>query len=370
MINSLKSILLILLFNISLSAFYDSKNTSEVLVYCGTNKDVYDQLKTIGESFGVSFKKIENLNKTDKRLHIIFDAYNIPFQYFPENYLLYQTLDLDKVPLTKSYFEKLSNAITVWDPNWKNIAKYSLLIDNYYYFSMDRIDPLILPCLIPNAALGTYKKLVTYSNEKDTDISSHLPALFIHTLLKNPNLLMEIGIRNGESTRAFEAALRSTDSKLIGVDICAAPAQVYKNITIANSEFYHLDDIAFASWWNASSPYKSVRPDIIFIDTSHHYAHTVQELESFVPMLNQDGLLIFHDTNMCPLANGAYQRLNGTSAASWDNKKGVIRAIKEFFSISFDESQYIQLNFTAKGFNWSLLHYPYCNGCTLIKRLG
>lgn len=342
--------------------------TNEINIYCGNNEKAYDLIRNSIERCGITLKKVDKLDKNNKKLHIIFDAFNIPFEYFPTYYIAYQTLDLDEVPLTKSYFKKLEHAIAIWDSSWKNIGKYSLLLDNYCYFSEELIDPLMLPCLIPVDSLFNYKEILRYSNAKDTDISSHLPALFAHCMIKKPKLVIEVGVRGGESTRAFKNALDFFDVKLIGVDINATSAYVYKKLNIKNAEFKIMDDLDFSAWWDKSA-YREMKADIIFIDTSHCYGHTIKELEIFVPLLEAKGTLVFHDTNMCPLPNATYQRINNTRGTGWDNKKGVIRAIKDFFSMSFNEEEYTSLHFSSKDSNWTLLHYPYCNGLTLITRL-
>ena len=130
-----------------------------------------------------------------------------------------------------------------------------------------------------------------------------------------------------------------------------------------------IDDLHFPTWWKHSD-YKDLRADIIFIDTSHYYDHTMKELDIFLPFLNNNGLLMFHDTNMCPFPKNTYLRINNTLGIGWDNKKGVVRAIKDFFSITFDESTYTSLHFSSLNSDWTLLHYPYCNGFTIIKKLN
>ncbi|HSX26193.1 MAG TPA: class I SAM-dependent methyltransferase [Chlamydiales bacterium] len=300
-------------------------------------------------------------------MHIIFDAFYIPFKYFPKNYIVFQTLDLDEVPLTKSYLEKLKNAVAIWDPSWKNITKYSLLCENYLHFSEETFEALVLPCLIPADLLADYKEVLIYSNAHDTDISSHLPTLFAHCAIKRPELAIEVGVRSGESTYALHAGLSTSNGRLIGIDVNDSSAKVYEKRL--NSEFIAMNDLNFQTWWK-NSRYRDIKADLIFIDTSHHYDHTMKELEIFTPLLNREGLLAFHDTHMCPLPRNGYKRMNNTYGIGWDNKKGVTRAIKDFFSISFDEGKQCEFNFSWNGSSWILVHYPYCNGLTLIKLIS
>lgn len=349
--------------------YYHGDVTREVLVYYGNNDQFNHVFDEVFSDYNITFKKIGVLDSNNEKTHIILDAFLVPFKYFPKNYILFQTIDFDETPLTEDYFNKITNAVAVWDPNVKNISKYSLLCKNYYYFDKKYADPLILPCLIDPNALTHYKEMLIYSNTRDTDISSHLPTLFSHYMLKKPKIVVECGVRTGESSYAFKQASEFFSSRLIGVDINEDCSEAYKCLNIKNAEIVVMDDLQFSDWWNQSK-YRNKKADVIFIDTSHFYEHTLQELEILLPILHQEGVLIFHDTNQAPIYLNTYERINRTFGRGWDNKKGVVRAIKDYFSITFDESKYTQLSFSCQNSEWSLLHYPYCNGLTVIKRLG
>ena len=38
--------------------------------------------------------------------------------------------------------------------------------------------------------------------------------------------------------------------------------------------------------------------DILFIDTSHEYEHTLAELYAYMPRVSNGGVALFHDTNL------------------------------------------------------------------------
>lgn len=38
--------------------------------------------------------------------------------------------------------------------------------------------------------------------------------------------------------------------------------------------------------------------DVLFIDTNHHYRHTLAELEAFMPKVTPGGVALFHDTEL------------------------------------------------------------------------
>jgi hypothetical protein len=174
-----------------------NQNTSpEIYLYCKGEQPLGDFLENACTSFNIKVYRIDRLDKNNQKLHIILDAFYVPFNYFPENYILFQTLDLEEVPLTKSYLDKMKKAVAAWDASWKNIGKYSLLSTNFCFFSESLIDPLILPCLIPVDTLDKYRSLLSYSNSKDTDISSHSlndwpkidSAVAVDSTAKNPRI--------------------------------------------------------------------------------------------------------------------------------------------------------------------------------------
>ena len=70
--------------------------------------------------------------------------------------------------------------------------------------------------------------------------------------------------------------------------------------------------------------------DIVFIDTSHFYRQTLDEIRLFAPLLSERGMLLFHDSNVTPLNNGrACLRLNNTiGSTNVNNSRGVTHAIK------------------------------------------
>src|SRR5438067_13154752 len=52
-----------------------------------------------------------------------------------------------------------------------------------------------------------------------TDISSHLEALYVAGLAAHPRLIVELGVRGGESTFVFERVARRAGADLVSVDI-------------------------------------------------------------------------------------------------------------------------------------------------------
>lgn len=203
-----------------------------------------------------------------------------------------------------------------------------------------------------------------------SDISEHLNMLFFFAMDVKPRLIVELGTRGGESTRVFLSAAALSSARVLSVDI-----EDCSGLDLPHRErwsFVKTDDIefgqrGFAEWCAAAN----VKPeiDLLFIDTSHLYEHTKQEIETWSPLLSKSGAMIFHDTNM---GQGVYGRLDrSVGRYGWDNQRGVIRAVEEFLGRNYDERRFFATRFfadVAKGF--LAAHYPHCNGLTVLKKIG
>lgn len=363
---------LVLLLALFTNALVSFSNTTIYVVPNGNTKQ-YEIVKKTLENENVSFAVVESANeKDDQSLYIIFNIQTIARTKLPKHYIAYQSLNLSTIAITPDYLEKLSHAVAIWDSSFSNLEKYKNILHNYLVFPdhtyYEYTDTLMIPCRLPTAMLATYKELLNYSNTHEGDISSHLPSIFFYTVLQNPDVIVEAGVRGGESTIAFEKVFQFCNTHLIGIDIEPACNAVYKRS--ANSLFICMDDLEFGKYYKHNLEYKR-KIDVIFIDTSHLYAHTLAEIKLFAPMLNKNGILMFHDSNVTPLnGNSDYIRLNGTMGFVGPyNTRGVTQALKEYFSLSFDEAHYQNISCTVGEQNWQITHYPYCNGLTIARKL-
>ena len=197
---------------------------------------------------------------------------------------------------------------------------------------------------------------------RKSPIFDHLSTLFFFALDARPKLMVELGTGPGESTRALLAAASITKSTLLSVDLkdrggLDLPFKQYW-------QFVQSDDIKFGKagfvQWCSSHALKP-QIDLLFIDTSHWYEHTKQEIDIWSSFLSGNGSMILHDTNM---GRGPYARMDGSIGFSYDNKRGVIRAMEELLGRQYDErSFFCDL---AKGF--LIMHHPHCNGLAILKK--
>lgn len=196
-----------------------------------------------------------------------------------------------------------------------------------------------------------------------SDISDHLSTLFYHALEASPRLIVELGTRGGESTRILLAVAEIANARVLSVDVndCSALKVPYPH----RWHFVRHDDVTFGRegfvGWCRQLEIEA-KADVIFIDTSHRYEHTKDEIAMWIDHLSSTGVMIFHDTNT---GKGLYGRCDGTVELGWDNQRGVIRAIEEFVGRRYEENSF----FVDAAKRFLVRHYPNSNGLTVLRRL-
>lgn len=195
-----------------------------------------------------------------------------------------------------------------------------------------------------------------------TDISDHLRTLFAESLSASPRLIVELGVRSGESTFALERVARPSNAHLVSVDVddCS------KASSYDRWHFVRSDDLAFARAFTEWCKERGIEPriDVLFIDTSHEYHHTVLEIEAWFPLLAARAKVFFHDSNPRKLMT----RRDGTQErCPWVNEeRAVARAIEGFLGIAFDET----CDQVMRHRGWALRHHACCHGLTILEREG
>lgn len=166
-----------------------------------------------------------------------------------------------------------------------------------------------------------------------SDINEHLPVLVDLVELLNAQHVIELGTRTGVSTLAFLHALTGTGGHLTSVDIGDKPAiGEWPEWTFIKCDDTDTDLVA------------SLEPaEIVFIDTSHRYQHTLDELALYLPLVKPGGVVVLHDTE-----------LETPTDFPGDTNFPVKRAVAEFTA--------------ARGLEWANL--PNCWGLAIIKTGG
>ena len=130
-----------------------------------------------------------------------------------------------------------------------------------------------------------------------SDIHEHLPTFVELVETLDAQHVIELGTRTGVSTIAWLYALSRTGGRLTSIDIDERP-------DIGDHDrwtFIQGDDCdpAITSTLDPA--------DIVFVDTSHLYDHTVRELNIYRWLVKPGGLIVCHDTEL-PLPIGAPPR--------------------------------------------------------------
>ncbi|NPU86128.1 MAG: class I SAM-dependent methyltransferase [Syntrophaceae bacterium] len=220
----------------------------------------------------------------------------------------------------------------------------------------------------PSGALHKTLDEVRQRAARPTDICDHLEELFLLCLDKELRLIVELGVGDGESSFVFERAAKLWDAVLVSVDI-----EDRANVsTYGKRHFLHGDDVAFGDDFPSWCAGRGLSPeiDLLFIDTSHLYEHTVQEIRAWFPHLGAASRVVFHDTNM----KESFVRRDGSIGAGWDNARGVIRAVEEYVGQSFpEETDFTRIIPSGQsepgGAGWLVRHRASCNGLTILDRL-
>jgi predicted O-methyltransferase YrrM len=207
-----------------------------------------------------------------------------------------------------------------------------------------------------NEPLADYLKEIPVS-----DISEHLGLLFYFATDINPKLIVELGTGSGNSTRALLAAASISKAALLSIDNSDCTEFANGNRDLLH--FIQADDVAFGTnefsdWCRGHSLKPAI--DILFVDTSHEYDHTKQEIAVWGRYLSKNGIMLFHGTNP---GNGC-KKTDDSIPDGHDSDRGAIKAIEEFVGRHYDEySFFYDLTET-----YSLIHFPFSNGLTVIKK--
>jgi len=152
-----------------------------------------------------------------------------------------------------------------------------------------------------------------------SDIKEFMPLLYDFARLCENARVLELGTRRGNSTLAFLAGAEESGGHVWSNDIddvTADPNGMKAWADCGLWTFIHGDDM---------DPQVQARlpqeVDVLFIDTSHEYGHTVKEIETFLPRVAAGGVALFHDTRWLPCR----------TEAEWDGSPAPVgRAIDEY----------------------------------------
>ncbi len=191
----------------------------------------------------------------------------------------------------------------------------------------------------------TNREIVKKFASHPSDISEHLLRIYDTVITKSPKIIIELGVRTGRSTFVLSRAAQDVGATLTSVDI----KDCSKYCNWDKWKFVKMSDLDFADML------KDII-DILFIDTSHAFKHTINELKKYLPKMNKEGIIIIHDTN---IQNPRDKR---TIEALVKDKVNIGGAIDIIFNITGKWNT----NFTIDTENARIVNYANNNGMTYI----
>jgi predicted O-methyltransferase YrrM len=182
---------------------------------------------------------------------------------------------------------------------------------------------------------------ITFDGNGDSD--QHVLTLYSIALGSKAKKILELGVRNGDSTRPLLAATIKNGGHLTSVDINETkfnPGYSFDKYWT----FVKQDALEFLKAQNPSEPY-----DLIFLDDWHSYEHVKKELNEIDRLVSPKTVILIHDLmygNTCPHYHSDLTQKDG----QWANG-GPYRAVAEL------SSQF-----------WEFSTLPYNNGLTLLRK--
>ena len=189
-----------------------------------------------------------------------------------------------------------------------------------------------------------FEFLLKKVTEGKGDSDKHLLTMYSIALSINAKNILELGVRNGDTTLPYLLAAKENNGYLESVDVndssFECPIEL-KNLW----SFYKTDAIEFLQ----DKVLENKKYDLIYIDDWHSYEHVKKELELIDQLIRPGSVVLMHDLmygNTCP-----YYHVDLTVCSpQWANG-GPYRAVAE-----------LNPNF------WEFSTIPSNNGLTILRK--
>lgn len=122
-----------------------------------------------------------------------------------------------------------------------------------------------------------------------SDIEGSLPVLYALVMLAKPQRIVELGTRQGVSTRTLAVAADRIGAELITIDPDPACYEYIKDLPRTTFLCRTGEDVWDSPEWS--------NPELLFIDTDPHtYEQTLGWMRTWVSGMKDGGIVAFHDT--------------------------------------------------------------------------
>lgn len=136
---------------------------------------------------------------------------------------------------------------------------------------------------------GIPKTMVEKQMLTQTSINEHLATLQLLATELNCKTIVELGTQLGESTIVLLEAAKKIGANVSSIDVdpCLQACSRVRSLGLKDYWTFIQSDDLKVKW---EKPI-----DLLFIDTSHTYDHTLNELRKFEPYVRKGGVIIMHD---------------------------------------------------------------------------
>lgn len=128
-----------------------------------------------------------------------------------------------------------------------------------------------------------------------SDIQEYMPFLHEQAAARESPVILELGARRANSTLAFLAATEK------GGHVWSSDIDNILKYPDGIRPWRNTPHWTFVCGDDMNPVVQEVLPqevDILFIDTSHEYEHTLEECRAYVPRVRSGGVALFHDTHL------------------------------------------------------------------------
>lgn len=136
----------------------------------------------------------------------------------------------------------------------------------------------------------------------------HIPFAFFLVSYLRPEKIVELGVHTGESYFAFCQAVNylSLKTKCFGIDSWEGDPHtgyygdsVYQSLLSYQEENYHgISSLLRMQFDHAIQKFENKSIDLLHIDGYHSYDAVKHDFESWLPKVKENGIILFHDTQV------------------------------------------------------------------------
>jgi hypothetical protein len=136
----------------------------------------------------------------------------------------------------------------------------------------------------------------------------HIPFAFFLIEILHPKIFVELGVHTGNSYNAFCQSVKSlqTNTKCYGVDTWQGDEHagfydksVYDNLQVYQQHEYSAFSTLIKSTFDeALECFSEGSVDLLHIDGFHTYEAVKHDFDNWLPKMSEQGVIIFHDTNV------------------------------------------------------------------------